>query len=381
MKRIAAWFLVFLMLFTLAACGTDEKASDDSATPESGDTDVSADVQTDVGEGENGSAEKSAEGMVFAGSCYSFNDTFINSIVGHLETFTGEYGATVEFNDAQSSQPTQTDAINGYITKGVNGLMINIIDTTATSLILQAAEAESLPVVFFEHQPEDADLRSYDKCWSVGSNNPQGGTYMAELLLDYWDTYENADRNGDGVYQYILIEGQVGENTSQTRSQYIKDVLESSGKNVEMIGNSVGEWSRATAYDQMSGFISSIGLENIDGILAVNDDMALGCVEALKVNGFNTDGVGTENYIPVVGIDGTDAGFESLSNGELWATVLNDAKTYAKCCTEILVAAANGLEVNEENVGFPVIDEKYFQIDHIKVTQENWEEIQAEYKS
>lgn len=368
MKRFLAGLLAAVSVLALTACGAP---SEDTAPPEgeSGD-----------GAGTAGAA-MDGTGMVFAGSCWSFNDTNVNEISRYVKQYSQEYGASFEFNDAQASQPNQTDALNGYLTKGVNGLMVNIIDTTATSIILQAAADEDVPVVFFEHEPDKKDLDSYDKCWSIGSNNLQGGTFMAELMLDYWNTYENADRNGDGVYQYVLIEGQVGDTTSEMRAQYIEQVLQNSDKATKMIGNSVGEWARATAYDQMSGFISSLGLENIDGVLAVCDDMAIGCVEALKVNGYNLEGAGSEHYIPVVGIDCTDAGLDALSAGELWGTVLNDTRAYAKCSVNTLVAAANGLEISKETVGVEPEEGKYLRIDHVKVTQDNWEQIKKDYKS
>lgn len=368
MKRFLAGLLAAVSVLALTACTS---SSQDAAPPE---------VDSE-GAAAAGGATMDGTGMVFAGSCWSFNDTFINNISSHVKQFAEEYGASFEFSDAQGSQPNQTDALNGYITKGVNGLMVNIIDTTATTIILRAAADADLPVVFFEHEPDKKDMDTYDKCWTVGSNNEQGGTFMAELMLDYWNTFDNADHNGDGKFSYILIEGQVGDTTSEVRSQFIEKVLADAGVSAEMAGNSVGEWSRATAYDQMSGFISSIGLENIDGVLAVNDDMAIGCIEALKVNGYNTGAPGDGKYIPVVGIDGTDAGFDSMSTGQMWGTVLNDAKTYARYCTDLLIAAANGAELTEQNLGFAIEDEKYVRIDHVKVSQDNWEQIQKDYKS
>lgn len=366
-KRVLAGLLAAASALTLTACASQ---SDNTAPPAEGNGATAPDQ----------AATMDGTGMVFAGSCWSFNDTFINSISSYVKEFAAEYGATFEFSDAQGSQPNQTDALNGYITKGVNGMMVNIIDTTATGIILRAAADADLPVIFFEHEPDKADLDAYDKCWSVGSNNEQGGTYMAELMLDYWNTFDNADRNGDGKFSYILIEGQVGDTTSEVRSQYIEKVLADAGVGAEIIGNSVGEWTRATAYDQMSGFISSIGLENIDGVLAVNDDMAIGCIEALKVNGYNTGAPGDGQYIPVVGIDGTDAGFDSMSTGQMWGTVLNDAKTYARYSTDLLIASASGVELTEENLGFPIVDGKYVRIDHVKVAQDNWEQVKKDYK-
>jgi methyl-galactoside transport system substrate-binding protein len=60
---------------------------------------------------------------------------------------------------------------------------------------------------------------------------------------------------------------------------------------------------KVKATDLMKTFIAANGLDKIEAVLANNDDMALGAIEALKAEGYNT-GDATK-YIPVVGVDAT----------------------------------------------------------------------------
>lgn len=73
----------------------------------------------------------------------------------------------------------------------------------------------------------------------------------------------------------------------------------------------------------MAAFISSQSLDKIEAVLCNNDDMALGAIEALKAEGYNSGDA--SKYIPVVGVDATAPALEAMKEGSLLGTVLNDA--------------------------------------------------------
>ncbi len=63
-----------------------------------------------------------------------------------------------------------------------------------------------------------------------------------------------------------------------------------------------------------------------------------------------------------------------MKEGFLLGTVLNDATSQGNASVNIAVAAAQGKEINEENIGYPVTDDKYVWIDYVKVTQDNYQD-------
>ena len=107
-------------------------------------------------------------------------------------------------------------------------------------------------------------------------------------------------------------------------------------------------------------------------MLAINDDMALGAIEALKAEGYNM--CDPAKYIPVVGVDATAPALEAMSKGEMLGTVLNDAANQGKAAVQVAVAAAMGKEVNKETTGYEVTDGKYIWVPYRKVTSENYKE-------
>ena len=122
----------------------------------------------------------------------------------------------------------------------------------------------------------------------------------------------------------------------------------------------------------MKGFISAVGIENIEAVLANNDDMALGAIEALKGEGYNTGD--PKKYIPVVGVDATAPALEAMSKGELLGTVLNDADNQGFAAVRVAVVAADGNKVDEKSIGYKITDGKYIWIPYRPVTVENYKQ-------
>ena len=131
------------------------------------------------------------------------------------------------------------------------------------------------------------------------------------------------------------------------------------------IASAIADWDKQQAMKLMNGFITSIGLENIEAVIANNDEMALGAVEALKANGYNKGD--PARCIPVVGIDANASALEAMDRGELLGTVLNDADNQGSAAVRLAVFLASGQDVS--TIGFQITDGKYIWIPYQKVTR------------
>jgi methyl-galactoside transport system substrate-binding protein len=91
--------------------------------------------------------------------------------------------------------------------------------------------------------------------------------------------------------------------------------------------------------------LSSHSLTNgsIELIIANNDDQALGAIEAMNENGFNTGRSGA-GYIPVFGVDATTVAQEAIRAGRMTGSVLQDAVGMAKT----VLALANNVANNQD---------------------------------
>ena len=336
MKKVLAFMLAAMMMASMAVgCGNDGNTSSaDAGTA----TDTSSAEATD---GEEPAEEPAADASdVSIGSCvYKFDDTFMTGVRNTMTARAAELGATIDIVDSQNKQPTQNEQVDTFITKGVNALIVNPVDLTAAGPIITKAKDAGLPIVLQNRQPSEEDMNSYDQAWYVGCKAEQSGTMSGEIIADYFTANPDADKNGDGTIQYVMLQGEPGH-------------------------------QKAT--DLMAAFISSQGLDKIEAVLCNNDDMALGAIEALKAEGYNSGDA--SKYIPVVGVDATNPALEAMKEGSLLGTVLNDATSQGNASVNIAVAAAQGKEITEENIGYPVTDDKYVWIDYVKVTQDNYQD-------
>ena len=128
-------------------------------------------------------------------------------------------------------------------------------------------------------------------------------------------------------------------------------------------------WDRPKAVEKMKTFLAKFG-DKIDLVLANNDDMALGAIEALRQEGYNTGN--PAKYIPVVGVDATAPALQALEQGTLLGTVLNDAKNQGKATFDLGLALASGKAV--ASTSWKLTDGKYVWVPYAKVTKDNYKQ-------
>lgn len=313
-----------------------------------------------------------ASSTLIGSAIYKFDDTFMTGVRTSMESQAKDKGSTIELVDSQNKQPTQNEQVDTFITKGVNALAVNPVDRTAAGPIIEKAKSKNLPVVFLNREPEKADMDSYDKVWYVGAKAEQSGTLSGEIIADYFKANPKADKNGDGVIQYVMLQGEPGHQDATLRTEYSIKAIEAAGFKTAKLAADTAMWDKAKATDLMKAFATGQGLDKIEAVLCNNDDMALGAVEALKAEGYNKGDAA--KYIPVVGVDATAPALQAMKEGSLLGTVLNDAENQGKATINIALAAAQGKEINKDNIGYEVTDGKYVWINYVKVTQENYKD-------
>lgn len=362
MKKIVALILATMMLASATVgCSNNATASGTSEAPA---------ASAAASEAANVDASDVSVGVCI----YKFDDTFMTNVRNAMSAAAKDLGAQLEIVDSQNKQPTQNEQVDTFITKGVNALAINAVDRTAAAPILEKAKAKNLPIVFLNREPEEAVMKSYDKTWYVGARAEESGTLSGEIIADYFKQHKEADKNGDGVIQYVMLQGEPGHQDATLRTQYSIEAIEKAGFKTEKLAADTAMWDKVKATDLMKAFISSKGIDKIEAVLANNDDMALGAIEALKAAGYNKGDA--SKYIPVVGVDATAPALQAMADGSLLGTVLNDADNQGKATVNIAVAAAQGKEINKDTVGYEITDGKYVWIPYVKVTQENYKDFQ-----
>ena len=287
---------------------------------------------------------------------YDFSDSFIAEVRDSIAA-ESEGGIPVRIVDAARRQQTQNGQIEAFIDDGAAAIIVNSVDRTASGVIIEKCRQSNVPLVFFNREPVKDDMSKWDKVYYVGANAADSGRMAADILADYWFLHPEADRNGDGVLQFVLIKGETGHQDTELRTEYFIETLLSRGIRLDKLHEDTGEWNRSEGYDVMKSFIAHSG-DEIEAVFANNDDMALGAIEALQEAGFFSGG----SFMPVVGIDGTGSGLKALQNGTLLGSVYNDAVNQGKAAYHLASELAEGRVPTDESIGYEISDGRYVWI-------------------
>jgi methyl-galactoside transport system substrate-binding protein len=352
-KQLLAIPLAAMMMAAVVGCGTTKTPSTGSSTAPA----ATAGATTAPAKG------KSTIGVAI----YKYDDTFMTGVRNAI-TAAAEGKATVDMVDSQNSQPTQNDKVDLFINKKVNALAINAVDRTAAGVIVDKAKAANIPVVFFNREPLADDMKKWDKVYYVGAKAEESGTISGQLLVDYWKAHPEMDKNKDSTMQYVMLKGEPGHQDAELRTKFSIKAIEDAGIKVQKLAEDTAMWDRVKGQDKMQAFLAANG-DKIEAVLANNDDMALGAIEALKAAGYNKGDA--KKYIPVVGVDATAPALKALEDGSLLGTVLNDAKNQGAATLNLANVLAQGQTPNKQNSGYDIVDGKYVWIPYKKITKEN----------
>jgi methyl-galactoside transport system substrate-binding protein len=209
-------------------------------------------------------------------------------------------------------------------------------------------------------------MKKWDKVYYVGARAEQSGTMEGQLIADYFKKNPDADKNKDGIIQYVMLKGEPGHQDAELRTKFAIKAIEDAGFKVEKVAEDTAMWDRVKGQEKMAAFLAAHG-DKIEVVIANNDDMALGAIEALKAKGYFKDG----KMMPVVGVDATAPALKALEDGTLLGTVLNDANNQGKATFNLANVLAQGQTPNKDNVGYEIADGKYVWIAYKKITKEN----------
>jgi methyl-galactoside transport system substrate-binding protein len=305
------------------------------------------------------------EEITIGAAIYKYEDTFMSGVRDAIaKAAAGK--AKITFVDGANQQPVQNEKIDLFIAKKVNALAINPVDRTAASVLIDKAMAAKTPIVFFNREPMPEDMKKWDRVFYVGARAEESGTLAGEIVLDYWKKHPEADRNKDGVIQYVMLKGEPGHQDAELRTKFSIKAIEDAGIKTEKLAEDTGMWDRIKGQEKMAAFLGAHG-DKIEVVLANNDDMALGAIEALKAAGYFKD----QKFLPVVGVDATAPALKALEDGTLLGTVLNDALGQGRATFNLAYALGKNLAPSKETVGYELTDGKYVWIAYKKITKEN----------
>lgn len=278
----------------LAGCGGDNGTTD--ANPPSGQT-------TEGDPAANGSSGDALSMTLIM----SLRDEFLSALEAGAKNAADEIGVKLSTQDAQNDTSKMIQYIESARNAGDDAVLVNLVDAETAQQCIDAAG--DMKVVFVNRAPADTSILNESAAF-VGSDEMTSGGYQGDFLAEYFKNKGQTD------VKYLMLQGTLGLVHTEQRSASVIQHMKDGGLNpIEAAAPLVAEYDRATAMDMISPLLTTT---EFDCIIANNDAMALGAVEAMLAQGLDP------KSLPIVGIDATVDGLQALKDGTLAMTVFQD---------------------------------------------------------
>jgi inositol transport system substrate-binding protein len=272
----------------------------------------------------------SAADMKIGVSMAIFDDNFLTVLRNGIQDSAKSQGVDVQIEDAKNGVGNQLNQVQNFIASGVDAIIINPVDTDATVSISDDAQAAGIPLIYVNRQPINVDLLPKNQAF-VASDERVSGTLQTKEVCRLL--------NGKG--KVVVMMGELTNQAALQRTQDIHDVLatpECSG--LKIVQQQTAEWSRTKGSDLMTNWIAA-GIQ-FDAVIANNDEMAIGAIQALKASGRSMDDV------VIAGIDATTDALAAMKAGELDVTVYQSADGQGRGAVDAAVKLIKGQSVDRK---------------------------------
>ena len=268
-----------------------------------------------------------------------FDDNFLTVLRnGMVEQAKGMDGIELQVEDAQNDVAKQLDQIKNFAASGVQAIIVNPVDTSATQAMSDAAAAANIPLVYVNRQPINVDTMPDNQAF-VASNEADSGTLETKEVCRL---LKEAGKSEANIY---VMMGELSNQAAVQRTKDIHDVMAGDcGVKLNIVDEQTANWSRDQAQSMMTNWLSAG--KPFDAVIANNDEMAIGAIQAMKAA--NVD----MKTMIVGGVDATQDALAAMQAGDLDATVFQDAAGQGKGALDAAIKLAKG-EAVEQKVYIP----------------------------
>jgi ABC-type sugar transport system substrate-binding protein len=244
------------------------------------------------------SAAQAQEDIKILASVPGLTFPFFVHMMNAFKAEAAKQGAGVIESDGQVSSPKQTADVEAAITQGVKGIVISPNEVDAMAPALQQAVEANIPVVTVDRRVAQVEgILAH-----VGADNVKGGEAQANLIVQMFP---------DGA-TIINLQGQSGASPAIDRNKGLHNILDGMADKYKIVFEQTAGFDRAKGLAVTEAALAGMA-EPPKVIVAANDDMALGAMEAVKAR--NLSG------IAIIGFDALPEALAQVRDGGLTATI------------------------------------------------------------
>jgi ribose transport system substrate-binding protein len=251
--------------------------------------------------------------------------SFITAGKEGMDAYAKANGIELLWNSANNDVSTQASQVDSLINQGVDAIIVVPAQADSLGPQVASAKAKKIPLLAV-----NAALESTDLSGNVQPDDVAAGAQEMQMM---------ADRLG-GKGNVVVLQGPLGGSGEINRGKGIDQVL-AKYPGIKVLAKDTANWKRDEAVNKTKNWISSFGPQ-IDGVVAQNDDMGLGALQAFKEAG--------RIGVPIVGIDGIEDGLNAVKSGEFIGTSLQNGTVELSAGLAVADALVKGEQVKTDPV-------------------------------
>lgn len=289
-----------------AGCGASEGGSDD--------------------DGGSTQAAKSAGDLTIGVSNLGLAAPFPAAISRGIKAAAEEQGIRIVELDGKSDPDKQANDMQDLIAQRPDGILLLPVDSGIAQGLVDAADAEGIPVVAVASQVGDPSERELKDVYPrlaalVTQDEVASGEKAAEIVL----------RELPDGGEIAILEGAAGFAESKLRQVGFDEVLARSGRSFRTVASQPGDWLPDKGEAVCQNMLAAH--PNLRLVYSHSDDMAVGCTKAVRQA--NRD-------VKVVAVGGSRLGMNAIEAGEMSGTVCYLPEELGKVALDTLVGDLTG---------------------------------------
>lgn len=268
--------------------------------------------------------------MIVAGSTFAAGKKFVVGYTNLADTdvFTmsrktafgdavkADADLSVIYTDANGDISRQLDQIDNFIAQKVNAIVIVPVDYQGIVPGIERANKAGIPVIALGIQSAGG------KYTFVGSKNFDAGRLQGEFMT------AKLPKNA----QVLYLQGTPGLYHSKERLAGFTQTL-AKRPDIKILSSLPADYDRAEGMKVTEDWVERY--PKFDAIVAANDQMALGALEALKT-------AGRLKGVMISGVDGTSDALRAIHAGEMSQTIFQNAKGQAAAAYQVVETLKSG---------------------------------------
>ena len=283
---------------------------------------------------------ESDDGKITIGWAMAYYDHPVYQLLmqGANEVAEGLDNCELIFADGKNDATTQASQIDNFIAQDVDAIILTAAVSDPMLPSVKKINDAGIPLIVVDRRLQKQGQNVTWDCyvtWDMVLSGTQGAEQTIEAL----------GGPGNAKGKVVVVEGTAGAGSTIDRGGAYYSKLEEE-KGIEVIYKVDGDFDRTKGMEVTETILQRYPNKgDFDVIYYMNDEMALGAVEAYRKAGYEQ-----AEWPVIFGIDGLDDALEAIKAGEMQGTVYNDKEDQALQIAKLAVEIFRGEDVNRNKL-------------------------------